>query len=107
MKLRREGKYMIAKILEETPGSKIMVHVKWLGYAEVSIIEFSAVPKELQEAWDKRPHKDEGRYRHFDTKLYVCEPPPGLYGRVGERNFNILTKVNGNPRKCRVFMDLM
>ena len=66
------------------------------------------LPIELQEAWDKwdkRPHKDEGRYRQFDTALYVCEPPPGLYGRVGD--FNILTKVNGNPRKCRVSMDLM
>ena len=44
MELRREGKYLIAKILEETPGSKRMVRVKWLGYAEVSIIEFSSLP---------------------------------------------------------------
>ena len=44
MELRREGKYLIAKILVETPGSKRMVRVKWLGYAEVSIIEFSSLP---------------------------------------------------------------
>lgn len=100
--LRREGKFLISKITEEIKSSKTRsVVVYWLGFNESSTLEFSLLPIELQNAWDARPHKWAGPRDQYDTTLYVCEPPPGNYGRSSNRRFNIYDRSEREPEEMR------
>lgn len=101
-KLKVQGKYLIAKIMEEivvSSGSSRKVVVKWLGYEEPSTIDIALLPEALRLAWDQRPHKNTGRIGQFDTALYVCEMPPGMFGHSQSRHFNIYDKGEQLPEE--------